>query len=266
MVTVTSRGWSRSSSVSSRGASTYQFHVTSRVVTEVELAVKPESVALGAFGAIAGLVCLVLGMQAISRQLRRADEDRQVMRALGAVPVAATGDGLIGVLGCRCPRLARRRSPWRSASRRSSPLGPVRPVYPDAGIAFDWTVLGIGLAVLVVGLGAAAVALSYRGAPHRVARIEQAASVVRASPAAPKRLGCRWLAWWACASLSNRGGAAPRCRCARRCLAPSLAVVMVVATLTFASSLQHPGVDIRRSTGGTGTTRSTRATTSRRKP
>ena len=36
-----------------RGA-TAEFHVTSRVVTEVELALKPESVALGGFGAIAG--------------------------------------------------------------------------------------------------------------------------------------------------------------------------------------------------------------------
>ena len=49
-----------------------------------------------------------------------------------------------------------------------SPLGPVRPVYPHPGIAFDWTVLGIGLLVLMVGLGSAAVALAYRGAPSRV--------------------------------------------------------------------------------------------------
>ena len=72
---------------------TYEFHVTSRVVAQVELAVKPESVALGAFGAIAALVCLVLGIQAISRQLRSEHEDRQVLRALGAgrPPPLATG-------------------------------------------------------------------------------------------------------------------------------------------------------------------------------
>ncbi len=39
---------------------TAEFHVTSRVVTEVELALKPESVALGGFGAIAALVCLIV--------------------------------------------------------------------------------------------------------------------------------------------------------------------------------------------------------------
>ncbi|MGA3218846.1 MAG: hypothetical protein ABSE77_07190 [Acidimicrobiales bacterium] len=42
---------------------TVEFHVIARVVAEVELALKPESVALGGFGAIAALVCLVLGAQ-----------------------------------------------------------------------------------------------------------------------------------------------------------------------------------------------------------
>ena len=60
-----------------------------------------------------------------------------------------------------------------------APLGPVRPVYPDPGVAFDWTVLGIGLAVLLVGLGSAALALAVRGAPHRVRRTELVARRVR---------------------------------------------------------------------------------------
>ncbi len=60
--------------------------MTSRVVTEVELAVKPESVALGGFGALAAAVALVLGAQAISRQLRADDDDRRVLRAIGAGP------------------------------------------------------------------------------------------------------------------------------------------------------------------------------------
>lgn len=78
---------------------TAQFHVTSRVVTEVELALKPESVAIGGFGAIAALVCLVLGAQVISRQLRWGDADRGVMRALGASPAVTATDGLVGTLG-----------------------------------------------------------------------------------------------------------------------------------------------------------------------
>ena len=67
---------------------TYQFHVTSRVVTEVELAIKPESVALGGFGAIAAWSPWSSG----SRRFPPAasgDEDRQVLRALGAGPAAS---------------------------------------------------------------------------------------------------------------------------------------------------------------------------------
>ena len=34
-----------------------------------------------------------------------------------------------------------------------TPIGPVRQVDPSPGFAFDGTVLGIGFAVLVIGLG-----------------------------------------------------------------------------------------------------------------
>ncbi len=108
---------------------TYEFHVTSRVVTEVELAVKPESVALGGFGAIAALVCLVLGVQAISRQLRFGDEDRQVLRALGAGPAAAAGDGLIGLLGAWSSARSWP-SAWRSGCHRCPRWGRCAPSTP----------------------------------------------------------------------------------------------------------------------------------------
>ncbi|MGA3355058.1 MAG: ABC transporter permease [Acidimicrobiales bacterium] len=224
---------------------TYEFHVTSRVVAEVELAVKPASVALGAFGAIAALVILVLGIQAISRQLRFGDEDRQVLRALGAGPATAAGEGLIGVLAAVAlgslfaVAVAVGLSPL-------APLGPVRAVYPDRGTAFDWTVLGVGLAVLIVGLGAAAVALSYRGAHHRMARIGQAetgrSSVTRSAEATGMSvagvIGVRF------ALEPGRGRTAVPVRSAL--VGTGLAVAMVVATLTFASSLStlvsHPAL------------------------
>src|SRR5205823_4216467 len=54
--------------------------------------------------------------------------------------------------------------------------------------SFDWTVLGIGAAVLILGLGAVAVALSLRGAPHRVAarqrNVRERTSVVARASAA----------------------------------------------------------------------------------
>ncbi len=224
---------------------TYEFHVTSRVVAEVELAVKPASVALGAFGAIAALVILVLGIQAISRQLRFGEEDRQVLRALGAGPATAAGEGLIGVLAAVllgslfAVAVAVGLSPL-------APLGPVRAVYPDRGTAFDWTVLGVGLAVLVVGLGAAAVALSYQGAPHRMARIGRAetrrSSVTRSAEAT--RMSVAGVMGVRFALEPGRGRTAVPVRSAL--VGTGLAVAMVVATLTFASSLStlvsHPAL------------------------
>ena len=222
---------------------TAEFHVSSRVVTEVELAVKPESVALGGFGAIAAAVCLVLGAQAISRQLRFGEEERRVMRALGAGPAVAAGDGLIGLLGgvvlgsLLAAGVAVGLSPL-------SPLGPVRPVYPHAGITFDWTVLGVGVAVLMGVLGTIAAVLSYRGAPHRVTltRSPVAGSSGVARRAESAGLPVAGVVGIRFALEPGRGRTAVPVRAVL--FGTVLAVAMVVATLTFASSLgtlvSHP--------------------------
>ena len=225
--------------------STAEFHVNSRVVTEVELALKPESLALGGFGVIAGLVCLVLAIQAISRQLSAAGEERRVMRALGASPAVTTSDGLIGILGAVvlgslvAVGIATALSPL-------APLGPVRPLYPDPGIAVDWTVLGSGLAVLVGILGTSSVALSAQAAPHRMGR-ERQGSVRRSNVARGAQsagmpvagvVGVRF------ALEAQRGRSVGPARSAL--VGTGLAIVMVVAALTFAASLQtlvsHPAL------------------------
>ncbi len=221
----------------------FEFHVLAVVTSEVELSVKPESVALGAFGAIAALACLVLAAQAIARSLRRSDEDRQVMRALGASPLDTTAEGLIGVLAAIvlgsiiAAGVAIALSPL-------APLGPVRPFYPYPGVSFDWTVLSVGFAVLVVGLVAIAVGQSYRMAPHRrrqpmtssprrsgVARVVQTAGLPVAGV-----VGVHF------ALESGSGRTAVPVRSVL--VGTVVAVTMVVATLTFASGLStlvsHP--------------------------
>jgi hypothetical protein len=222
---------------------TYQFHVTSSVVEQMELSLKPESVALGAFGAIAALVCLILALQAISRQLRSEDEDRAVLRALGAGPAVTITDGLIGVLAAvilgslLAGAVAIGLSPL-------GPIGPVRPMYPDPGIAADWTVLGAGLAVLIVGLGTATAALSYRRRPYLVARGEQGTTrhsrVSRSAETAA--LPVAGVVGMRFALEPGRGRTAVPVRSAL--FGMVLAVAMVMATLTFASSLNtlvsHP--------------------------
>jgi hypothetical protein len=118
-------------------------------------------------------------------------------------------------------------------------LGPVRPVYPAAGIALDWTVLGIGLAVLIVGLGATAALLAYLAAPHRVAHRSRLAatrnsSIVHVANSSglspPVVVGVRF------ALEPGRGRTAVPVRSAL--LGTALAVAMVVATLTFGSGLR----------------------------
>ena len=225
---------------------TLAFHAVAPVEAKVDLTVKPLAIALGVFGALAALATLLIGLQVISRQLRDADEESSVLRALGAGPSTIATDRLIGVLGAIvsgsllagvvCIAL----SPF-------SPLGPVRPVYPHLGIAFDWTVLGIGLAVLIVGLGALAIALAYRGAPHRVAQRSRLASprtsrvveaFASAGPPTPALVGVRL------ALEPGRGRTAVPVRSAM--LGSVLAVAIVVATLTFGSGLQslvsHPAL------------------------
>jgi hypothetical protein len=221
----------------------YQFHVTSNVTAKVQSAVKPEAIAAGVFGAIATLAALLIGLQLISRQLGSTGEDLQVLRALGAGPGSVVLDGLIGVLGAvvagslLAMAVAVGLSPL-------APLGPVRQVYPGRGIAADWTTLGLGLLVLAGGLGAIAVALAYRGAPHRAS--------MRAATSRPRRSRLAAVAWSGLSTAGfvgvrfalepGRGRTAVPVRSVL--LGAVLAVTTVVATLTFGSGLRtlvsHP--------------------------
>jgi hypothetical protein len=216
--------------------STAEFHVTARVVTQVELAVRPESLALAGFGAIAGVVCLILGAQAIGRQLRAGGDDGRVLRALGAGSAVAASDGLIGILGAvvvgsvLAVAVAVGLSPL-------SPLGPVRPVTPFKGVAWDWTVLGAGLGTLGIGLGAVAVGLGVRAARREAAGRRAPArtsGVARAMASAGLPVvgvvGVRF---------ALETGSGPRSVPVRSVLVGTVvAVALVMASLTFAASLQ----------------------------
>jgi hypothetical protein len=161
--------------------SNYNFNATSRAVAEVQIAVKPESIAFGVFGAIAGLVALVIGTLAISRQLRWDSEDRQVLRALGAGPAGAVGGGLIGLLaavvagsllaavtgvvvGVPLGILAGRQL-WALFARNVSAV-------PDATVP--------ALSVLLVGLGALVFANLVAAWPGHTAARSPSALVLRA--------------------------------------------------------------------------------------
>ena len=129
---------------------------------------KPLAIALGAFGGIVALACLLIGGQLIGRQLRRGAGERAVLRALGAGPGQVWADGLLGIIASVLAGTSLAVAVAIGLSPLA-PLGPVRPVYPDLGASFDWTVLGLGAMTLVVPLGTAL-------APSRSARRSRARS------------------------------------------------------------------------------------------
>ena len=127
--------------------------VIANFIPAVQQAIEPEAIALAVFGGIAGLATLLIAALMIGRILRIESGETDVLRALGANRSMMLGDQLVGVLGAVllgslvAVGVAVALSPL-------TPLGPVRPVYPNPGVAFDWTALGLGFLVLLIGLGA----------------------------------------------------------------------------------------------------------------
>lgn len=141
--------------------------VLSVVSARAERTLRPESLALGVFGTIAALAAFVVAGQVIGRRLRSEADDLAIMRALGADPAMTVLDGLFGVLGAVAAGFVMGGAVAVALSPLA-PIGPLRPYLP-IGLNFDWTVLGAGLVVLVVGLSTVAVVVAYKSAPRRPA-------------------------------------------------------------------------------------------------
>jgi hypothetical protein len=225
--------------------STYNFHVTSVVEGQVERSSKPEALALGVFGGIAALAALLIAALALSRALWANNEDLDVLRALGAGPATVTADASLGLLGAVIVGgllafgVAVALSPL-------APLGPARDVNPTPGVSLDWTVLGVGVALLVLGLGLFTGGLASRRANRRFDErpeyLERRSIVVNAAArsglSAPAVAGLRF-------SL-ERGHGRTAVPVRSALIGAVLAVAVVVATVTFGSSLNtllsHPAL------------------------
>jgi FtsX-like permease family/MacB-like periplasmic core domain len=222
----------------------YEFAVTADAVAKVERALRPESIALGAFGVIVGLATLVITGLAIARLLRINEADREILRAFGASPVAQIGDASVGALGAvlagclLAVGVAVALSPI-------APLGTVRAVYPFKGFAFDAPVLLLGALSFIALLSALTLVLSWRLAFSRsvgetpvppATRSTRIASALRLPT--PAVLGIR------VAMQSGRSRTAAPAR--STIFGAALAIVLLVTTLTFGSSLSklasHPAL------------------------
>ena len=201
-----------------------------------ERSIRPEAIAIGVFGGIAGLGALLIALQIIGRQLRLSADDRGVLRALGATPPMTVADGLMGVLASvvvgslLAVGVAVGLSPL-------APFGPVRPVYPTSGVAFDWTVLGLGALALVLVLGALSVTLAVRNAPHRASRLHDGRDrgSVAVGAASAGGLSVAAVAGIRFALEPGRGRNTVPVRSA--ILGAVLAVTVVTGAFTFGSSL-----------------------------
>ena len=215
-----------------------QVYNTSAIEAEAQRAIYPEAIALGVFGLIAGLAALIIGAQAVSRQLRAATDDASVLRALGAGPLAATADGVLGVLAAvvagalLAVAVAITLSPF-------SLFGPVRQAQPGRGFYVDATVLGLGALALILVLGGVAAVIGYRQAPHRAAArthgADRGSALVRAGLGAG--LGATGVAGLRFALEPGRGRTAVPVRSVLT--GAVLAVTVIAATLTFGASLTN---------------------------
>jgi hypothetical protein len=215
----------------------YYVHVTSVFEAQAERAIKPEAIALGVFGVIAALAALLIAGQVIGRQLNTDTDDLETLRALGANPAMTTADGLIGAIGgivvgtLLAALVAVALSPL-------APIGPARAVYPARGAAFDWTVIGLGVASMIVVLSIVAVFSAVRRAPHRARRRAQAharpSSVARGAANAGAPVATVTGMRFALESGRGRRGAPVR----SAMLGATIAIIVVTGTVTFGASLR----------------------------
>jgi hypothetical protein len=223
------------------------FFTLSENNAKVQRAIKPESIALAVFGGIAGLAALMIAAQLASRQLRLGASQLATLRALGATPAMTALDGALGIAASvvagslLAGAVAVALSPV-------FPLGPIKPYYPYPGVSVDWTVLGFGVLALVTVLAGVTAGLAYRELPHRGAERnrrfgasgERAVSRVAAAAGLPPAAvsGIRF------AVDSGTSGETAPMRSA--ILGSVLALVVVVATVTFSASLRtlvsHPAL------------------------
>lgn len=226
--------------------SVYVFRVTSIIEGEVERATRPETIALGTFGAIAGMVALLVTALMISRRLWFDAQETAVIWALGARRLTLVTTATLGLLlavvsgALLAAAVAIAMSPL-------APLGAVRAVDPSPGFTVDWLVVGAGFAALVTVLFAMTIAFAYLRAPGKqvfnaAGAQQRPSSIVKAAAAAgmslPAVAGLRF------ALERGHGRSAVPVRSA---LAGAvLAVVVVAATMTFGAGLStlvsHPSL------------------------
>ena len=205
-------------------------------ITQADRAIKPVSVALGVFGALAALSLLIVALQVTSRQIRRHGDETAILRALGASPTTTMADAITGIIGATVLGAALA-VVVAVALSPLFPLGPVRPVYP-VGVAFDPAVLIPGFVVTVAILAGAVLLLAHRqdlglrAGPGRRIRRPAVGTRLAASSGLP-------VAAVTGVSFAVEPGDGDPVPVRSAILGATLAVVVVLSTVVFGASLNN---------------------------
>jgi FtsX-like permease family len=219
---------------------TFALRKLDTVHQQVQEAIRPETVAMALFGALAALALLVLVGQALARQVERAAAQTGTLRALGLTQKErALTCGAGGALGVVVGMLLAVALGW--ALSPLAPLGPVRQVDPTRGLQFDTTVLlggGLVLALLLLGLLAW---LSWRAVRSSgQGRIQETSFLGRAIPRLGFPVAARLGAEYALEAPPGDGRIVVRANV----IGTIVAVGAVVTAVVFATSLNglvtHP--------------------------
>ena len=200
-------------------------------VARAQVAIRPAALALAFFGAAMALATLALVGLALARQVRTDEDTDDVLRALGAPRRAVAGKAIalsaIPILAGTVLAVL-----VGVAVSPAMPIGPVRRIEVDPGVAFDWTVLGLGALAFVAclfGVVVIAVATQDR-ARARVARPSRVVQLAASAGLRPAAV--------AGARLALEPGHGRTAVPVRWVLAgTSLAITALVSALCFASSL-----------------------------
>jgi hypothetical protein len=207
------------------------------VENRVTDAITPEALALGIFGLLTALAALAIAAQLIGRIVRSTANDARILRAMGADPRTTLVDALLGAIAATVVGsiLA------VGVAIALSPLAPIGPIRPYLGAHFnvDWTVLGLGLALFLVALGAITLNFAVRNQPHRA---RKSARRLSQSSFDPKRVagrsGLPIAAVTGVGFALETGGGQRTVPMRSAILGAAIALMIVGATTTFASSLR----------------------------
>jgi hypothetical protein len=199
--------------------------------------ITPEALALGIFGLLTALAALAIAAQLIARMVRLTAGDSQILRAMGANPRTTLVDGLIGAI------IAIMTGSFLAVGVAFvlSPLAPIGPIRPYLGAHFnaDWTVLGLGFALFLVALSVITVTFAYRNQPHRAKKIARRLSRSNFDPTRMAgRSGLPIAAVTGVGFALETGGGRRAVPMRSAILGTAIALIIVGATTTFASSLQ----------------------------